>query len=229
MRQRTIERLTVVAFVFIGIQRAMTLLETNTTGVVLYGGLCCLIFGTLGLVLAGFGVGVNKLPGRRPRSQVGGISMGIFSLGWLSVPAANAVAGSLGLYDALGVAAGVFFIWGGIQMYRGHDRYRFAEPGEDLLAKNAEKGRNAGFWTVLRDEALRSIGVFGLLFVPTAMFIAASAEADPTDLWVYAPAAFGALVSVLLITHLRLRTGAGPQLGQIRRAAREDGWMPFGR
>lgn len=229
MRQRTIERITVLAFVFIGIQTATALLETKATGVVLYGGLCCLSLGTLGLGLAGFDIGVNKLPGRRPRSRVGGISTVIFGLGWLAVPAANAISESLGLYDALGIAAGVFFIWSGAQMYRGHDQYRFAEPGEDLLAKNAEKGRNAGLWPVLRDEAFRSIGAFGLLYIPTLLFVGFSPSANSTDLWVYVPAAFGTLVSALLITQLRLRTGAGPQLGQIRRAAREDGWMPFGR
>lgn len=228
MRQRTTERLTAVAFVCLGIQTAIRVMENDVALLLRVGALCCLAVGMLGIVFAGFGVGLDRLPGHPSRSQVGGVSTVSLGLGWLAVPVATAFDASPGLYDALLIACGVGFLWIGVMMFRGREGYRLSEPGEDLQAKRAERGRNAGLGRIVRDEALRSIGIFGLLVLPTFVF-AASSGPDPTDLWVYAPAAVIAIGTAAFIARLRRRTGAGPQLGQIHRAVRQHGWISFER
>ncbi|WP_049901746.1 hypothetical protein [Halococcus agarilyticus] len=225
MRQRTIERLATVSIACVGIQTAIRVIESDVAVSLRYGALWCLAVGALGVLVAGFDAGLDRLPGRPSRSQVGGISTITLGFGWLAVPVVTAVRGSTGLYDWLLIACGVFFLWVGVRMFRGHEEYRLAEPGEDLQAKRAERGRNAGLGRIVRDEALRSIGIFGLLYLPTLVVVATSSGLESTDPWVYVPAAVVAVAIAALIAQLRLRTGAGPQLGQIHRAARRHGWI----
>lgn len=229
MRQRTIERFTAVAFAFLGVQTAIRVMGSDVAVSLRYSVLCCLAVGTLGMVLAGFDVGLDRLPGRPSRSQVGGISVVGIGLGWLAVPVATVLRETPGLYDALLLAIGVLFLRTGVGMFRGREGYRLAEPGEDRRAKRAERGRNAGIGRIVRDEALRSIGVFGLVYITTLVFVAPMLGAGPVDPSVYAPATIGAVANAVLFAQLRLRTGAGPQLDQIRRAARRHGWTPLGR
>jgi threonine/homoserine/homoserine lactone efflux protein len=223
MHQRTVERLATVSSACVGLQTAIRVIESDVAVSLRNGALCCLAVGALGVVLAGFDAGLDRLPGRPSRSQVGGISTIGLGLGWLAVPIAGVFSESPGLYNAALIACGVLFLWIGVRMFRGHEEYRLAEPGEDLQAKRAEQGRNASIGRVVRDEALRFIGTFGLLTLPTGVVVVASSGLKLTDLWVYVPAAVITVVIAAFIVQLRRRTGAGPQLGQIHRAARRHG------
>lgn len=229
MRQRTTERLGTVAFALIGIQTAIRVTGSDVAAWLRTGALCCLAVGALGIVLTGFDVGLDRLPGRPSRSQVGGISTISLGLGWTAVPVASVFGGSPGPRNGFLIACGVLFFWVGMRMFRGHEEYRLAEPGEDLQAKRAERGRNAGLGRIVRDEALRSIGIFGLLALPTFVIVATSPGVAATNPGAYVPAAVVTVVVAALIAQLRRRTGAGPQLSQIRRAARQHGWISFGR
>lgn len=160
------------------------------------------------------------------RSQVAGLADIALGLGWLTVGVGlwltlSAPNSPAEVYEWLWVFFVVFGLWSGARMLQGHERYRLLEPGETTRSRREQVGWAEAPLGVLKEEAMRSIGVFGMFVLPTfviALVVPSVSLGAPIT---YLPAACLAIVIVAGIAWLRVRTGAGPMPGQLREAVGE--------
>lgn len=196
------------------VQGAM-LLYSVAEGPVLYAGLFCLVLSVCAIALTFRGHDISLHSVTLTWSQLGGIAATMLGLGWVAYPVARWFDDSFGLVTGLLTVANVMMIWGGIAMIRGHERYRLLDPDETARSRIEQIGWSTHPLVILRDEALRSIGVFGLLFVPTMLFVVVTPSLSPMDPVVYLPAAVFAVLHAVAVVWVRLSTGAGPHYTQV--------------
>ncbi|PSP72745.1 hypothetical protein BRC86_11690 [Halobacteriales archaeon QS_3_64_16] len=103
-------------------------------------------------------------------------------------------------------------------MLQGNKRYRLLEPGETMRSRREQVGWASTTAGILKQEVLRSIGVFGLLYVPTSLIAVIGPSLDPAAFITYLPAACLTVVTVACIAWLRIETRAGPMPEQLREA-----------
>jgi len=160
------------------------------------------------------------------RSQVAGLADIALGLGWLTAgvalwPTLSVPTSFAGIQEWVWVFFAVFGVWSGVRMLQGHEHYRLLEPGETTRSRWEQVGWADTAVGVLKEEAMRSIGVFGMLVVPTFVVSWLVPSVDPAAPITYLPAACLAVVIAAGIAWLRLHTGAGPMPGQLREAVGE--------
>jgi hypothetical protein len=135
--------------------------------------------------------------------------------GSLLYPVALWLDGGFGVYEGLWVIVSLVFIVSGIPMIRDQERARLLKPGESERDRIEKVGWSNDPLAVLKGEALRSIGVFGLLFIPTMMIVVIVPSLSPFDLVVYLPAAVLTLIHAAAVAWIRITTDAGPHYTQV--------------
>jgi hypothetical protein len=154
-------------------------------------------------------------------SQLGGIAVVMLVFGWMAYPIARWLDGEFGVLTGAWMIASLLFLWGGIRMVRDHERARLLEPGESARDRIESIGWSTHPLAVLKDEAMRSIGVFGLLFIPTMMIVAVHPSLSPSDPLVYLPAIVLTLLHAAVFAYIRITTDAGPHYAHVIEAVRQ--------
>ncbi|KTG11173.1 hypothetical protein AUR64_05550 [Haloprofundus marisrubri] len=189
--------------------------DVATEGLVYTVGLCWLGLACLTAVFSGLGVDVDRGPVSLSWNGFAGLSylfVGI-AVGWLGT--LNGVQESFGLFEFGWAVVGTFLGWCGLQMLRGHDRYRLLAPSETTRDRVESVGHSSRPLAVVRDELMRAIGTFGLLFLPTLFVASVSPALSVTNYFVYAPALVMALSLAALLSWFRIRTETGPHVSQL--------------
>jgi hypothetical protein len=207
-------RLFALVAVGLALQAGPRLSETTLppTLVALAGGL--LAVSVVAALLAGAG---SDLGGRTSPTTTGGVSSVALGLAFALVPFGGSPFAFLGdgALLALRVGVGLFLAAAGVGMVLSDER-RLTEPGESSRSRIEAVGWSDHPVRVVGGELMRSIGVFGLLFVPATLV-----DGPPTGLGdpvLFVPLA-AALCTATVTAAIRLRTGAGPQVGQVLEAA----------
>lgn len=198
----------------LGVQVGIPLVESGVSTPSQWAAVVALGVAVVCSLLAG--VGVEPDP-RLTSSRFAGVAHVALGIAIALVPMAD---GRLATVDGVGavrVGAGLLLITLGLAVATGKERFRILEPGESERERRERVGWSTHPFGVVSTELARAIGVFGLLFFPTLVFALALGY-DLLNPIVYAPAVAVALLVAAVVSAFRIRTGAGPHVGQLRDA-----------
>lgn len=209
-----------IVTVLLTIQGVSLLKIAGIDGLIFYIGLFWSVLGMCATALTYRGRDIDVGSVTLTWSQFGGVATILIGLGWMAYPVGQWFDGEFGLFSALLTIASLGLVWGGIQMVRDHERARLLEPGESMRDRIETVGWSTHPLATIKDEALRSIGLFGLLFVPTMMIVTVDPSLSLSDPVVYLPAAVITLLHAAVVVWIRITTDAGPHYTQVLEGVR---------